>query len=428
MSETGLSLPPEIKGKAHGKFKIELGNFVWLDSSLSAQNLNFRVKFWGEKGPGVILKAKGTQNEVVKNEAEYMIKCTQPIFINYLMDMGSISISLTDNLWRLLGTIKINIKLYLKRDTHASKGNLASNFGFSNIDVEGIFPILSSSDPPKKLGELELTIFSIFGETAGKISKQTEADIKPNFNEKYSENTKIADNRVALSLLPNTKPGEYNPSKIVPFKEEQESRETVKQEKQKVKVKAFEEPEHLKEDLKSDANLSIEWENLRAKGERLRKKLEASSKTSLIQEVIPSKIEPNSPLPTLSELQALTFPHDPTEFPQKAVLNKPISELSSITHLKLSIKTLTLFVFSKEANPYLDCSIPLPATESTRNDSFKISQKGKTDDIFNFNHESLHNIIISNGVFSRLASSLIKIKVFSNEKGKTVELGKAEVL
>ena len=28
MSETGLSLPPEIKGKAHGKFRIELGNFV----------------------------------------------------------------------------------------------------------------------------------------------------------------------------------------------------------------------------------------------------------------------------------------------------------------------------------------------------------------------------------------------------------------
>jgi C2 domain len=449
MSENVHSLPPDIKGKAHGKLGIEIGNIIWIDNGITPQSIHFRVKFWGEKGPGVILRSKSTRNDLASNEIEYTVRCTQPIFINYLMDMGSLTIDVTDNQWRLLGAIKINIKLYLKRDSSASKGNLASNFGFSNIDAQGIFPILTSSDPPKKLGEVELFIYSDFGNPIGNVSKIIQADVpRPNYVEKYSENAKVYDNRVpnsflsedakgydnrvANSLLPDGSPGDYNLHKIVSFKEEKEAQETYKPDKQVKSNKIeFEYSELPKEDLRTDINMSIEWENLRLKGEKLRKKLEASSKPEIpayATENIPLAKDPDSPLPTISELQALTFPYDPTELPRKPIPDKSISELNSITHLKLEISSLTLYSSRKDTNPYLDCTIPLPSSEGNRIDSFKISHKGNFEDIYQFNHESLHNILISDGVFSRLASNTIKIKVCNNEKGKVIEIGKSEVI
>lgn len=431
MSEIGHSLPPEIKGKAHGTLHVKIGNFVWLDPSLTPANLNFRLKFWGEKGPGVILKPQTTDS--ASNEVEYVIRCTQPIFINYLMDMGCLVLDVTDQTWRLLGSIKINVKLYLKKDPFAAKGNFASNFGFSNIDVQGTFPILFPDNPPKKIGDIDLEVLSQFGEVTGKVSKANEANlpVKPNFNEKYSENAVIHDGRIANSLLPQGNVGEYD-AKRVAFKEEKEknkSKEMVEAEKPSAVFKRVEKAsEGAKIEFKTETNITLELENLKAKGERLRKRLEASSKPDVLQELMPKAMEEKyNPLPTLSELQALTFPHDPTEVLKNPVQDKPFSELSMITHLKLSISSLVLTVSRKDINPYIDCLIPLPGLEGNRNDSFKISHKGLIEDIFQFNHESLHHVIVGDGVFSKLASSSIRFKLCGNEKGKLVDLGKAEI-
>ena len=430
MSEIAHSLPPEINGTCHGRMRVQIGKILWLNPDISHENIQIRLKFWGEKGPGVILKPSGFQNDILKNEVEYIIRCNQPMFIRYLMDMGCLTLDVTDQTWRLLGTIKINLKLYMKKDYAAAKGNLASNFGFSNIDVEGTFPVLTDSDPPAKLGEVDLVVISIFGEVTGKFSKAAEANfpVKPNRQEKYAEDTKIEDNRIANSLLSQACPGEYNLKRVVNFKEEKEKPKENQSKPSGIAKRFPEEHELPKDDLKSESNISMELENLKAKGERLRKKLEASSKPDLLQDLLPQpKEEKSAPLPTLSELEALSFPYDPTDALKAQVSDKPFSDLSQMTHLKLCISSLTLLVFRKDISPYIDCSIPLPAPEGNRNDSFKISHKGAMDDVFQFSHESLHHIVIGDGVFSKLASSFIRFKLCGSDKGKVLDLGKAEV-
>lgn len=431
MSETSLSLPPEIKGKIHGKLCVEIGEFVWVDSSLNKSLLHFRLKFWGEKGPGVILKAKNLCTEALSNRIEYTIKCTQPIFINYLMDMGFIILEVTDNSWRLLGSIKINVKLYLKRDNFVSKGNLASNFGFSNVDVQGIFPILASSEPPKKLGEVELSILSFFGEVIGKISREVATEplsnpvlVKENIVRPAPapERNINPDDRIPNSLL---KPsfGEYNMNKLVSFQEEY--KETFKPAKATFEEKNLSDVRELP---KEDSNLTIEWDNLQKKGERLRKKIEASSKPDIFADFVPASQTENDPLPTISELKALSFPEDLSEKPRFDIPERPISELNSITHLKLTISSLTLIILRKDLFPYIECTIPLPGIEGNRIDSLKISHKSSNNDLYNYNHESLHHVVVTDGVFSKLASSSIKFKIMANDKGKVIEIGKADLL
>ena len=230
-------------------------------------------------------------------------------------------------------------------------------------------------------------------------------------------------------LTQNEEFNEHNPQKIVSFEEEKEIQEKIRTERL-IKImdsKIKEEIELPKEDLKSETNMTMELENLRLKGERLRKKLEASSKPDVLHDLIPQKNEEFTLLPTLSELQALSFSHDPTEIPKIIIPDKPFSDLASITHLKLTIYSLSMFASRKDLNPYLECIIPLPAIEGNKNDNFKISQKGSLEDTYNFSHESLHHVIVSDGVFSKLASSSIKFKLFGSEKGKIIELGKAEV-
>ncbi|OMJ83100.1 hypothetical protein SteCoe_16019 [Stentor coeruleus] len=421
MSEISLSLPPEIKGKIHGKLCIDIGEFIWVDPSLSKSALNFRLKFWGEKGPGVILKAKNYCTEVISNHIEYTIKSTQPIFINYLMDMGFIILEITDNSWGLLGSIKINIKLYLKKDSFISKGNSASNFGFSNVDVQGIFPILTSSEPPKKLGEVELSILSCFGEIVNKPLPNPivvkENTVKPAPEPEKNINL---DDRIPNSLVKSNFE-DYNMNKLVSFQEEY--KETFKS----VKAILEENISDVRELPKEDSNLTIEWENLQKKGERLRKRIEASSKPDIFTDFIPVTQTENDPLPTISELKALNFPEDHSEDPRLDISESLISELNNITHLKLTISSLILVILRKDLYPFIECTIPLPGIETNYTDNFKISHKSSNNDLYNYNHESLHHIIITDEMFSKLSSTLIKFTILVNDKGKIIEIGKADL-
>ena len=45
MSENAYSLPPEIKGKAHGKLRVQIGKIQWLDQSIASEGIHFRIKF-----------------------------------------------------------------------------------------------------------------------------------------------------------------------------------------------------------------------------------------------------------------------------------------------------------------------------------------------------------------------------------------------
>lgn len=431
MSEPEHSLPPDVKNKAHGQLKVRIGKVVWMDPALPASQLLLRIKFWGEKGPGVILKPLGSTVDMVSNEVIYTIRCTQPGFISYLMDMGSLSLDVTDCQWRLLGCIKINLKLYLKKDP-SSKLNLASNFGFSNIEVQGVFPIVFQMNPPKKVGEIELSIVSVFGEVFGKISEGTEMPEAENQKKvcKHREtevNKKVEivdfDNRIANSLAKDVIK-DYNLSKIV--SQEAENKETFKNYREERNlVKKFKEEKELpKEDLKSEPNQSMEWENLKNRAERLIRKVEASSNAEYIPDTNQTK-EEEFLIPSISELKALSFPQ---EIPAKAeTQEKAFHELNSVTHLKLQISTMNLLIFRKDSNPYIECLIPLPALEGNRTDSFKISHKSLNADTYIFNHESLHHLVVTDGVFSKLAPSTIKFKLLVNEKGKIVELGRGEL-
>ena len=446
MSESEHSLPPDVKNKAHGQLKVRIGDLVWMDPSLAAAQILFRIKFWGERGPGVILKPTSSSIDMISNEVAYTIRCTQPSFISYLMDMGSLNIDVTDSQWRLLGSIKVNFKLYLKKDS-SSKLNLASNFGFSNIEVQGVFPIILSSTPPKKIGEVELSILTLFGEVYGKVSHEVETvqAKKPEIPKKQENLAKVEfskkldrlgdeglnqtpqfDNRVAYSLAKEPR-GEYNSDKVK--NNELENKETFKnyREERNIIKKIKEEKELPKEDLKNDSNMSLEWENLKNRAERLIKKVEASSNNEEAYEEPVRAREDEFMIPSISELKALSFPQAPSN-PKSEVQEKAFQELNSVTHLKLQISTMHMLVYRRDSNPYLECIVPLPSTEGSRNDSFKTSHKSVSGDSYIFNHESLHHLVIADGIFSKLAPSTIKFKLMLYEKGKVQELGKAELL
>jgi len=416
------SLPPSIQGKVHGLLKAEIGKVVWVSEGLDPSGIMLRLKFWGEKSPGKILKPASSSNSALSSVALYSVKCTQPIFVNYLNDMGVLNLDIMDSNWRLLGNIKINLKLYFRRDQSLAKGNLASNFGFSNLEVAGAFPILGSEEP-KKLGEIELKIYTDFVNwNKQRSSKEVLASFQANELKAHFET--LPDTRVPKSLLdktseeysPEPQPQQYKPQ---PHKVTFESQSS---EPQKVPQK------HTPEDTPT---FSTEWAKLKERGELLRNKLEISD-----EEEEPYIPEEPKPLPTISEIEALQLPMDPTDKPVKEKTPRPYSDLTSVTHLKLSISTLTLMCDSKlveNKNIHLDCGVPVPSTHQSKltlhTDSFKVHYKGACENIYEFKHESWHHLGLSEGAFAKLGSSTIKFRLMGTEpKGRAQELAKSEVI
>lgn len=117
------SLPPELKGKIQGQLQVEIGNIDWVEAD--PNKLMFRISFWGERSPGIILRSFSSPRESVAHLATYTIRCSRQIFLNYLRDMSNLVFDVLDTEWRPFGNVSINLLQYLDRDLH----------------IEGLFPI-----------------------------------------------------------------------------------------------------------------------------------------------------------------------------------------------------------------------------------------------------------------------------------------------
>ncbi|CAG9327731.1 unnamed protein product [Blepharisma stoltei] len=476
------SLPPEIQNSIHGILKVLLGSVVWLDPPYNPEGLLFRVKFWGEKTPGIILKPKSTKQDSISNIAIYTIRCTQPIFTNYLNDMSTLTIDTMDAQWRLIGQIHINVRLYIKRDPVMAKGKLASNSGFANLEVDGVFPILTCENEPRKIGEIEIKAFTNYhGWENERTSKEVLAsfemnELKARFEDPIGniEERKVQDDDRIPNSYANKNRGEYNKEKLDEMKLEIEGKNIEIYKKNdpskifvpKSSLKKIPKPEHAvdeevkatEKNIEKDINppsLSTEWEKVKAKGDSLKAKLlvAKAEEIALTTSVEQSKIDEGR-IPSVHEVEAMMLPEDITvaklpgptdifEVPERE--KKPFSDLTSMKHLKLSISTLTLLIDKselKDKSLFLECIVPVPTlvqrtpSEKLQNspisifmDSFKITNKNISNNLYTFNHESVHHLGLGEGIFGKLANQNIRIKLCTSEtKEKPIELGRADIL
>ena len=90
-----------------------------------------------------------------------MIKCTQPLFLKYIQDMGIMSLDVIDSTTeRIVGYIKVNPKLYLTRSRKTGERNIYTA-KFLDIDIRDTFSIWSYQTE-QQIGELELFMYSDF--------------------------------------------------------------------------------------------------------------------------------------------------------------------------------------------------------------------------------------------------------------------------
>lgn len=67
--------------------------------------------------------------------------------------MATLEFDVMDAQWRVLGNVKINMKTYFRKDASKTRGNWASNFGFSNLELSGSFSVAKDDD---KIGDIDI--------------------------------------------------------------------------------------------------------------------------------------------------------------------------------------------------------------------------------------------------------------------------------
>jgi hypothetical protein len=480
------SLPPDLDGKIFGFLKIEVGNIVWLKAPYDPSSVLIRVKFWGDKSDGILVRTADSKKQPYSNKAEYTIRNTQPLFIKYLCDMSVLTLDVIDSAKRrLIGAAKVNLKLYLRRDESAAKGKLASNSRFSNIEVEGAFPIMRAGDNADKLGELEISIHSDFHKWKNEVRNSKELLDSFQMNELRAEFDDSLPTRPVMDEV-------YNPDDRIPnsyalrtIREEQRppikphdaSQDVIKLSKSAVKKISdprkspahqpyrseppkpsyIPEPEARYEPLEEkplNSSRDLELEAITKRAEMLRKRMEESAKDNYYS-ILHGNSEPKQvdlPLPTLAEIEAMELPVDPTMKFKPAEtdeiqLEKPYAHLTDMKQLIINITTLTVLCdksLVKDKFIYLECILPVPTLSHPlsnaktnedkkgvfiRTDSFKVSHKGGYDNVFTFNHESVHDLGIGEGVYGKLANQNVRFRlVASDGKKGDIELGKAEIM
>lgn len=423
------SLPPKIQGKIHGNLSIHLGEINWISHTNHPQTLLFRIKFWGETSQGIILKsADYTVDETFKSSAQYNIKLPQANFINYLNDMSILVIDVLDSNWRLIGEIKINIKLYFRKDHEK----------LFSLEVDGLFPIIKKpKDDGEMLGELEVRIETQFGKSIIRESEDLLASFQLNELKSAIEN---ATNKVSKLEYPEQ---EQN------FKSE---RDHIKNKTSSIFVpknslKKIPKPE-MNFTEKDELSLSTEWDKLKEKGEKLKAKLrKAKNYDDFVNIVEDPQFEGYETIE--SETVNLLLPEkarnnihktELVQIPERLYENT-LPDLSSIKQLKLSVSTLNLLLEKqefKDKSLFVEYGIPVPINlgsqksskkqENIHTDIFRISHKVCYKNIYQFNHESLHVLNLQEALTDKLASLFIYFKLFMHEnKIKDVEMGYEEI-
>lgn len=151
------SLPPEIEGQVYGLLTLQIGALSWL---ANPSTVVFKVVFYGEEASGHILSSGDVKG--VPQRIKYTLRCPQTNFANYLTDMKVLQIEVLDSSRnQLIGLVKIQLTLYLRRDNRSAIGKLAANPMLVNLELEGVFPILSPRGD-LKIGEVEIKAWTDF--------------------------------------------------------------------------------------------------------------------------------------------------------------------------------------------------------------------------------------------------------------------------
>lgn len=463
------SLPPEVQAKVYGLLNIEVGRLVWLETSAPYGFVSLRLRFYGEKTSAVVLRPAEPPRAYPSNTAQYTLRCNQQTFTKYLSDMRVLTAEVVDDSTsRLIGRFTVNLKLYLRKDESRGRSKLASDFGFANLEVQGSFPIMSEKPNVGKLGEIEFCMKTDYTSWKGEggvqkslltsfLVNELRAEIDDNLPLKPSDDRRMPNSYAQMPIE------EYRPPQI-PFPDPSEVVRLPKTAIRRVErpVSAAEtegkvtfQPERTVEPsvkAPEEGNLITEGdflERLKQRGESLKRRMEESAKVPDFSTPLPDfqsaplpNVDPDPLLPSEDDPEDLT---DPVPVPADPVpvLPSPTLHLPSVKFLKICITTLAVLDASgvKDRTIALECTLPTPTLQrpakkaadsravlTVQNDVLRLNYKDGYDNIFDFRHESLHNVSFTEGVIKALADQTISFRLLGTDsKAREIELGKAEI-
>jgi hypothetical protein len=417
------SLPPGIEGQVYGLLTMEVGVLQWLASPAAVL---FRVKFWGEKGNGLLMSSGDVQG--VPQRIKYTLRCTQPLFAKYLSDMKVLQIEVLDNVRkRLLGSIKVQLNLYLKRDLLSAKGKLAPHSKIVNLEMDGVFPILSP-DNISKAGDVELKAWTDFHVWKADVRDSTTSVTSFQLNELKAEFDDLP--KTVLERVPHSLEQRPVDDRWTKPKEEEVKQPEVKAAGLRLaRVKAVlpegtEATPQVTDAVRSPPGDQDRWNALKERGQKLKQRMEA-----VVESDEASGVEV---VPTVTDIQSYVMPEECFEPVKTAEPEKPHGDIHNMHKLLVQIGTLTLL--AETSPPSIEVSLPLPYKEEgaeqvkVLTDSFKLHHKGGADNVYKFNHSSTHNIAFGEGFYTKLASLPIRFRLVASVAAKkTAEVSKAEV-
>ena len=474
------SLPPEVRAKVYGLLNIEVGRIAWLETSAPYGLVSLRIRFYGEKTSAVVLRPAEPYRAYPSNTAQYTIRCNQQTFTKYLSDMRVLTADLVDDSTsRLIGRFAVNLRLYLRKDESRGRSNLASDFGFANLEVMGSFPIMSDKPNVVKLGEIDFCMQTdyISWKQEGGVKKsllssflvnELRAEVDENLPVKPSEDRRIPNSYATRSTeeqyIPPEMPTAAFPdlSEVVKLPKAAVRRVERPQSAVEAEAKAAVQPERTvgqvgkapeEEKLITEGDF---LERLKQRGESLKRRMEESAKvpdfstplvdfaSEQLQDIIPE--EATDPLlPPEDDMEEFI----PAEAPDVSAaplqpLPPTFLHLPSVKFLKISITTLSVLDFSlvKDRVIALECTLPTPTLQrqikknaelrpllTVQSDVMKLNYKGGYDNIFDFRHESLHNVSFTEGVIKALADQAIRFRLLATDsKAREMELGRADIM
>ena len=468
------SLPPEVQAKVYGLLNIEVGRLIWLETSAPFGFVSLRLRFYGEKTSAVVLRPAEPYRAYPSNTAQYAIRCNQQTFTKYLSDMQILTAEVVDDSTnRLIGRFSVKLKLYLRKDESRSRSNLASDFGFANLEVQGGFPIMSEKPNVVKLGEIEFCMKTDYTTWKGQggvkkslltsfLVNELRAEIDPNLPVQPSEDRRMPNSYAQMPAEDLYRPPQMSTgafpdtSEVVRLPKAAGRRVERPVSVAEAEIEAAAQPERTVEPTvraPEEGRLITEGdflERLKQRGESLKRRMEESAKvpdfsTPLLD--FQSAPLPEADLdPTLppEDDPVEIAPADTTELPAAPIQALPPSlHLPSVKFLKICITTLSVLDASvvRDRTIALECTLPTPTLQrplkkgtdskavlTVQNDVMKLNYKDGYDNIFDFRHESLHNVSFTEGVIKALADQTIRFRLLGiDSKAREVELGKGEI-
>lgn len=113
-------LPPDFEKRdphVYGYFYITIGKLLWIRNGAKPDNTKLRVKFWGDRGQGQLMRPTNSSRELgnIPTSIKFEIRCPIQHFHKYLQDSTKIKIFVLDpRNDKPIGVVTVNVLFYLK--------------------------------------------------------------------------------------------------------------------------------------------------------------------------------------------------------------------------------------------------------------------------------------------------------------------------